>query len=262
MPGFVGRLALGGKRMGNEKAAIYHDFFAEKEDLPFFRRLMLRLGGPVLDLGCGIGAIAIDLAGAGLDVVAIDNSSYMLEVARSKWEKLVPSVKERIEFVEEDMRDFPYPRQFASAIAARGSFAYLLSTADQLDCLANLRKLLATGGKILLDLFPPSLDLLRGGTDFERSVAADGETTLVRITYTRCDLNRQRCRSTITYQQYKGGILVEQVLAESVTSLLFPRETLLLLRQSGFTVEEVFGDTTGGSFNGDSRRLIVVAGKE
>lgn len=248
--------------MYDKKPALYYDYFAVKDDIPFFRRLMLRLGGPVLDLGSGTGPITLDLAGAGMTVVGVDSSRHMLEIARSKQDKLSPSVRERLKFVEGDMIDFPYNGKFASAIAARGSFAYLLSSEEQLRCLTNVGNLLEVGGKIVLDLYPPSPEQVAGGTSISRTITVDGDIKLLRTIHTRSDLNKQKCYYTIIYQQYKGGILLEQVLEESVISLLFPREVLLLLRQSGFAVEEVYGDTTGGEFSSASRRMIVVASKE
>ena len=245
----------------NKKAALYYDYFAAKEDIPFFRRLMLRLGGPVLDLGSGTGPIALDLGSAGLDVVGVDSSHHMLNVARSKWDKYSPSVKERVKFIEGDMMDFPLELKFATALIARGSFEQLLSTDEQLRCLANVAKLLEVGGKLVLDLCPPTEELIRGGTSIGRSIAVDGDISLVRTVHIRTDLNTQRCNTTIIYEQYKGNVLTEQVLEETATSLLLPREALLLLRHSRFSVEEVYGDTAGGSFNANSRRLIVVASK-
>lgn len=248
--------------MYHKKAALYYDYFAGKDDLPFFRRLLLRLGGPVLDLGCGTGTLALNLARAGLDVVGVDNSPYMLDIAREKHGQACPSVKERVKFVEGDMVTFPWESKFATVLIARGSFGHLLNTGEQLNCLENAAKLLEDGGKIVLDLYPPSLNLLQGGTSVGRSVAVDGNVNLLRTVHTSCDLNNQRCRLTIIYEQFKDCVLQERVLEESSTSLLFPREVMLLLRVGGYTIEEVFGDTGGGSFNASSRRMIVVAGKE
>lgn len=248
--------------MFGRKASRYYDYFDGKEDVPFFRRLMLRLGGPVLDLGCGTGTIALDLAGAGLEVVGVDSSPYMLDIAREKRDKLPPRSRERVRFFEGDMQSFPWEKQFASALLARNSFACLLSTQEQLRCLSHVRNLLAVGGKIVLDLIPPHGEMLQGGVSVGRSVVLDGDIRLLRTVHTRCDLISQLCRQTIIYQCYQGGVLSEQVLEEVCTSLLFPREVLLLLRQTGFAAEEIYGDTGGGQFSAASRRMIVVAGKE
>lgn len=43
------------------------------------------LAGPVVDVGCGAGHVAADLASRGLDVVGIDPSSAMLDLARQRY---------------------------------------------------------------------------------------------------------------------------------------------------------------------------------
>lgn len=246
--------------MYGKKASLYYDYFAGRKDILFFRRLGLRLGGPVLDLGCGTGPLAIDLAGAGLEVVGVDSSHYMLDIAREKRDKLPPTSKERLNFVEGDMQDFPWQSQFSVALLARGTFLHLLSSEEQLRCLENVRKLLLLGGKIVLDLCLPTVDLLQGGTSV-RTVSLDGDIKLLRTVHTCCDLNNQVCNFSVFYQQFKGGVMLEQVLGEANISLLFPREVLLLLRQSKFSVTEVYGDAAGGSLTASSGRMIIVATK-
>jgi SAM-dependent methyltransferase len=43
---------------------------------------LLPSGGSVLDAGCGIGRVAVELARRGYDVVGVDNDTSMLDVAR------------------------------------------------------------------------------------------------------------------------------------------------------------------------------------
>src|SRR5581483_5822160 len=52
------------------------------EDVAFYVELAKESGGPVLELGVGTGRIAIPTAAAGIEVVGIDTSPGMLEVAR------------------------------------------------------------------------------------------------------------------------------------------------------------------------------------
>lgn len=52
-------------------------------DLLLWRELARRADGPVLDLGAGTGRVALDLAGAGYDVTALDTDPVLLdELAR------------------------------------------------------------------------------------------------------------------------------------------------------------------------------------
>lgn len=243
------------------KAARYYDYFTSKDDLPFFRRLFLKLGGPVLDVGTGTGRVALDLANAGLEVLGVDKSAHMLDVARDKLDRQMPRVKERLAFAEDDMVSIELDRTFASILIGGDTYAHLLSSSEQLRCLRSMRKLLADKGKLVLEHVPPTLELLQGRAMVSRVVPVDGEIMLLRTVHPRCDLNSQRCTLTIIYEKYKAGVLVERVLEELATSLLFPREVLLLLAHAGFAVEHCWGDTAGNGFRPSSRRMIVVAGK-
>ena len=69
-------------------AAWYHDWVPAPED-DFVARSLLGLVGPVtgqriLDLACGEGRIARALAASGNDVVGVDLSAGLLEIARAE----------------------------------------------------------------------------------------------------------------------------------------------------------------------------------
>ena len=61
-------------------------------------------GETILDLGCGTGALAQEIAASGARVVGIDGSSDMIEKARAAY----PG----IEFLVADAREFSFPYQF------------------------------------------------------------------------------------------------------------------------------------------------------
>src|SRR5712691_4262341 len=50
-----------------------------RRDVPFWRRIALEAGGPVLELGCGTGRISMPLWRAGVRLVGLDRSAPMLE---------------------------------------------------------------------------------------------------------------------------------------------------------------------------------------
>ena len=61
---------------------IWHDLECGSyaADLPLWRALAERAGGPVLDVGAGTGRVALDLARRGHEVVALDCDEALLEV--------------------------------------------------------------------------------------------------------------------------------------------------------------------------------------
>jgi SAM-dependent methyltransferase len=60
---------------------IWHDIEcgAYAEDLPLWRSLAASRGDPVLDVGAGTGRVALDLAGAGYQVTALDRDPELLD---------------------------------------------------------------------------------------------------------------------------------------------------------------------------------------
>lgn len=67
-------------------AVAWHDVECHgyDADLALWRALAKREGGPVLDVGAGTGRVALDLAGAGHEVVALDVDPLLLEALRRR----------------------------------------------------------------------------------------------------------------------------------------------------------------------------------
>jgi ubiquinone/menaquinone biosynthesis C-methylase UbiE len=66
-------------------AQVYDAFDGPRDDLDAYVAIAAELAaGRVLDVGCGTGSLAVLLAGAGRNVVAVDPAAASLAVARSK----------------------------------------------------------------------------------------------------------------------------------------------------------------------------------
>ena len=79
------------------------------EDLPLWRELAGH--GPVLDLGCGTGRVALDLAARGVPVVGLDVDEVLLDELRRRAGDLP------VETVRADARDFDLGRRFGVVLA-------------------------------------------------------------------------------------------------------------------------------------------------
>jgi SAM-dependent methyltransferase len=66
--------------------AIWHDVEcgAYAADLPLWEELAERSGGPVLELGCGTGRVALHLARRGHEVVGLDRDAELLAVLAAR----------------------------------------------------------------------------------------------------------------------------------------------------------------------------------
>jgi SAM-dependent methyltransferase len=89
--------------------ALWHDLEcgAYGEDLPLWRALAGEAGGPVLDVGAGTGRVTLDLAAAGVAVVALDADGALLEALEHRAAGL------RVESVVADAREFARGRRFS-----------------------------------------------------------------------------------------------------------------------------------------------------
>lgn len=107
--------------------------------------------GPVLELGCGSGRLAVPLAARGIETWAIDASAAMVARLRAR-----PG-GDRVHAVVGDMAELSLPGAppFAVVLCAFNTFFNLTSTAAQRRCLARVAERLAPGGRLVLEAFVP-----------------------------------------------------------------------------------------------------------
>jgi SAM-dependent methyltransferase len=92
--------------------ALWHDLEcgAYCEDLPLWRALAGATGGDVLDVGAGTGRVTLDLARAGVAVVAVDSDAALLETLERRAAGLP------VETVVADARELALGRRFSLVI--------------------------------------------------------------------------------------------------------------------------------------------------
>jgi SAM-dependent methyltransferase len=93
--------------------AVWHDLECGGygEDLPLWRDLAARTGGPVLDVGAGTGRVTLELAARGVDVVALDLDEPLLAALAVRAAGLP------VETVVADAREFALGRRFSLILA-------------------------------------------------------------------------------------------------------------------------------------------------
>jgi SAM-dependent methyltransferase len=89
--------------------ALWHDLECGeyREDLPLWRSLAARAGGPVLDVGAGTGRVSLDLASGGVEVVALDAEAALLAALAHRAGGLP------VEIELADARSFEIARRFS-----------------------------------------------------------------------------------------------------------------------------------------------------
>ena len=117
--------------------------------------------GLVLELGCGTGSITRSLADKGYDMIGIDNSEEMLEIAREKeMEKEVDldnfeidgeSIP-RILYLEQDMREFELFGTVGAVVSICDSMNYITKEEDLNKVFELVNNYLDAGGLFIFDL--------------------------------------------------------------------------------------------------------------
>ncbi len=104
--------------------------------------------GLVLDLGCGTGTMTELLAEAGYDMIGVDSSEEMLELAV---EKRAASGRD-ILYLLQDMREFELYGTVRAVVSVCDSVNYITEEADLLQVLRLVNNYLDPGGIFLFDL--------------------------------------------------------------------------------------------------------------
>jgi 2-polyprenyl-3-methyl-5-hydroxy-6-metoxy-1,4-benzoquinol methylase len=98
-------------------AKYYDDAYASAPnlvDLPFYLELARRIGGPVLELGCGTGRVLLPIARAGIEIHGLDGSASMLRILQEHIQCEPTEVQRRIVLYEGDMRTFSWTAEISS----------------------------------------------------------------------------------------------------------------------------------------------------
>jgi ubiquinone/menaquinone biosynthesis C-methylase UbiE len=110
-------------------------------------------GRTMLDLACGTGTLAIALADAGWQVLALDASAAMLAQAAAKC--TTPALRAQIQFIHADLRDAAShvaPAQCHLVTCTYDSLNYLLTADDLARAFAAVARVLAPGGIFVADM--------------------------------------------------------------------------------------------------------------
>ena len=206
-------------------ARLYDPWSASvTEDIEFYVEEARRSGGPVVELACGTGRIAVPVAQAGVLVIGVDGSAAMLEVARAR--AAAAGVGELVELRRGDLREPPVDERVPLVLVPFRSLLHMTTERDRERALRAARKLLLPGGRLVFDVFAPSTEdieathgrwLEREPGIFERADWDEGERTL-------------------TLSVRRGEEASTMVLA-----WLSPSEWRRLLDRAGFEVEAHYG---------------------
>jgi SAM-dependent methyltransferase len=204
-------------------ARVYDPWSASvTEDIEFYVEEAVASGGPIVELACGTGRIAVPVARAGIQVIGVDASAGMLDVAREYAAAEGVSLDLRLG----DLREPPVVERVPLVLIPFRSLLHMTTEADRLRALAAAHELLLPGGRLVFDVFAPSAEDVEDthGRWLEREPGI----------FERADWDENE--RTLTLSVRRGEEASTMLLA-----WLSPPEWRQLLDRAGFEVEAQWG---------------------
>lgn len=209
-------------------------------------------GSKVLDAGCGLGRISVELAALGLDVTGVDIIQSELEAARDSAE----AEGVELTLVNHDLRTYSAPDQFDCAINLFTSFGYCDTVEEDMQILRNIANSVKPGGTFIMECtsretaimyWTPGEEFERAGfkvvTHFEVVGAWEG----LRSQWTLYPLDSKDNQSVI-----------DHTFIQRLYPATFLRDKLL---EMGFSKADICGDYDLSPYDEHARTMILIARK-
>ena len=204
-------------------------------------------GGRVLDVPCGVGRHAVELADRGFEVTGVDATGKYLETARGRAEAAGVDP----EFVEADMRAFARREAFDLVLNVYTSFGYFEDRADDRRTARNFHESLAEGGRLVMSLTSKEVVAERFQ---ERTWSEQNGTYLLEEHDVQDDWSWMENRWVVVEDGETRKFTVSHRLYSA-------HELSTLLESVGFESVKMYGDWQGAPFDQDAERLVVIAEK-
>lgn len=245
-------------------ADIYDSVYSYvRDDIPFYVEEAQDAGGPVLELGCGTGRIAIPIVKAGVEVVGLDFSEAMLDVARRKAARLSKGAAS-LTLIRADMQDFSLDQKFRLAIIPFRGFQSLLTVTDEIETLLNIKRHLAPGGRLVFNIFVPDLNMMvqEGDVPYRFRDVTDPATGISYVLWNQAQYDSfsqiMSIRTTIEEMDDIGAVR-RKLYRDFHLRYIFRWEMHHLLNSCGYEVLDMFGGFDRSPFDDTSTEMVWVA---
>ena len=235
-------------------AAVYDIECADRHDYDFYLDLVEELNPEVVvDIGCGTGVFAVDLANLGRTAIGVDPAAAMLEIARNR-----PGGGQ-VEWIQGHASDVQ--AGVADVIVMMGHVAqYFVNDAEWGELLAHSWRILRNGGRLAFETRNPAHPWDRWWTE-ERTKTdyphpAGGHfTSWVDVVGTTGPATSY-AMTHVGHTVMPDGI---ELTASETLRFRSPEEIRASLRGAGFSIEAEWGDWDRSNFDDASVELIVLA---
>jgi len=220
------------------------------------KRLNLKQGNKILDLGCGGGRNSFELAKRGFEVIGIDLNKYAIEEAIKAQKENNLNAK----FSVKNILDIDYTQEFDTVLLIFNHFS-IFSKLEAKKILNKISKSLVSGGKLLIEIHSINqginLDAVQEWEIVDEWISGKFEQ-LVLIENTFDENKNMHIRNDYCIR-LSDGELFKFTQASQLYSL---EEIHSMFKQFQLQLIQSFGDWEGKIFEEDDNTLIIVGQKD
>ena len=233
--------------------ALYDLLNARGADWEYYLDLAGRAEGPILDVGCGTGALTVEAAQCGHMVYGLDPSAAMLDVARRR------AGGDRVIWRQGILEGFAPELQFALIYMTGHAFQELGSDAEILAHFKAVRRLLTPEGRFVFDTRNPArrawLNWAPERSERQLELPSGGR---VRVWHNVLDASA----GFVSFEEYyafggQGAGPEERLVSHSRLRFATLDDITALAKAAGLAVENAYGDWDRREVSDDAPELIV-----
>lgn len=206
-------------------------------------------GDKILDAGCGLGRISVELAALGLDVTGVDIIQSELDAARESAEaEGVP-----LTLINHDLRSFQAREQFYCAINLYTSFGYCATIEEDMKILKNIADSVKTGGTFIMECTSRETAIMyfTAGEEFERA----GYKV---VTHFEVVGAWEGLRSQWTLYPLDSKQAIDHTFIQRLYPATFLRDKLI---DFGYSKVNIYGDFDKSPYNEHARTMLIIGKK-
>lgn len=243
-------------------APVYDLWSADMtSDVPFYVNEAKASRGPVLEVGVGTGRVALAIAKAGIDVVGVDTSPAMLDLATARM--TAEGVGDRVELLTGDMRSLDLgERRFPLVILPYRVLAHALTPDEVLATFAAMRQHLTPGGRLVFNIPVPRAEDLRLQQGLRRDGRFRTEKGTDAVVWRQSEYApaSQQIRFDFVVDHLDSdGVVTERVHSEMTVRQNSPGEIEHALALSGFQLVDKWGWFDRRAFDPDAPEMVFGA---
>lgn len=237
-----------------------------KSDIPFYLEYAARYSGNILELACGTGRVALELAKKGYKILGLDLSESMLEQFRLKLKHQPEAVQNNVRLARCDMSEFQLDQEFTLIIIPFRAFQSLVTEASQRNCLKCVYRHLSDDGVFIINVFRPygPMDerwIYPEMVQWEVVDEKTGNKIIKKHRGPKIDVMNQIIYPEMIYQVIEPDGKTTEIIEPLELKYYYYDQLKSLLESEGFEIREEYGYYDKTDIN-DGNELIFVCGKK